>query len=207
MSRAKKKFFAISLDFWLLLIVALIINPIDLTIMVLSAAVMHELGHLAVLHCYHIKVTQIRMTALGAEIRTEGLERLSYGRELMVTLAGVFVNMLAAFGCAALGRRFSCEALYLYAGVHAVLGIFNLLPVLPLDGGRAIYLIVAFFFGPMVGDAAAVVVSLSVALVILPFGLYVSLVLESGYFFLIAAIGLLLGILPQLGLAKGAVKV
>ena len=41
------------------------------------------------------------------------------------------------------------------AGVHMVLGAFNLLPIRPLDGGRALYLGASWLLGPAAGEAAA----------------------------------------------------
>ena len=41
------------------------------------------------------------------------------------------------------------------AGAHIVLGIFNLLPIRPLDGGRALYLGTSWLLGPAAGEATA----------------------------------------------------
>ncbi|MEI3361131.1 MAG: hypothetical protein V8R75_00350 [Oscillospiraceae bacterium] len=46
-------------------------------------------------------------------------------------------NLLSAVVLTALGLEMA-------AGAHLVLGAFNLLPVRPLDGGRALYLAAAF---------------------------------------------------------------
>ena len=44
---------------------------------------------------------------------------------------------------------------YLLAGVSPGLGLFNLMPVLPLDGGRALWCVLSALFGAQTGERAA----------------------------------------------------
>lgn len=194
-------------SFWLLLALALIVSPLTVVAAVLSAAALHELGHLAALRYYGVRVRALRLTALGAELDAPSLTRLSYPRELIVTLAGVAVNFLCAALLAALAQRSGWEGAYLFAGVHLVLAAFNLLPVSPLDGARALSLVLAWSFGPMVAERVCTAVSLLLSLALCTLGGYLSIALHSGWLFAIAALGLLCGTLRQLGLARGVKSV
>lgn len=195
----------VSASFWLLVLAAAIVSPAQVVVSVLLAAFAHECGHLVVLRLFHVPVEGLRLTALGAVLYADGARRLSYGRELLVTLAGPAANLLCALLAGAFAKYLT--ALYVFAGANVILCVYNLLPIQPLDGGRALYLVTAFFFGPMVGDAAAAVVGAVCALSLLVLGIYLSVVSGSGMFFLLAAFSLLWGTLPQLRLAKHAVKV
>ena len=195
----------VSASFWLLLLAAAIVSPAQVVVSVLFAAFAHECGHLAMLRLYHVPVEGLRLTALGAVLYADGARRLSYGRELLVTLAGPAANLLCALLAGVFARYLS--AFYVFAGANVILCAYNLLPIQPLDGGRALYLVTAFFFGPMVGDAIEAVVGTACALSLLVLGIYLSVVSGSGMFFLLAAFSLLWGTLPQLRLAKHAVKV
>lgn len=195
----------VSVSFWLLVLAAVIVSPIQVVVSVLLAAALHECGHLAILRLFRIPVEGLRLTALGAVLYADGARRLSYGRELLVTLAGPAVNLFCALLAGAFAKYLA--VLYVFAGANIILCAYNLLPIPPLDGGRALYLVTAFFFGPMVGDAAVAVVGTAGALSLLVLGIYLSVVSGSGMFFLLAAVSLLLGTLPQLRLAKNAVKV
>lgn len=120
------------------------VNGWRLTGLVLSAAALHELGHYAVLRLQGARVTALRVSVFGAEMTADGTG-LSYGRELAAVLAGPLVNLLAGLALARLGYPAA-------AGTHLVLCAFNLLPVRPLDGGRALYLLACWAAGPAAGE-------------------------------------------------------
>ena len=82
------------------------------------------------------------------ELNMEYPAGLSYGRELAVALAGPAVNLVTGGICAQFGN-------YLLAGVSFGLGLFNLMPVLPLDGGRALWCVLSALFGAQTGERAA----------------------------------------------------
>lgn len=126
---------------------------------VLLAALCHELGHYAVLRSRGGWVRYMEISALGANMQVAG--RLSYGSELLAAAGGPAVNLLLAAALAALGRWW--EPLYLLAGAQGVLGCFNLLPILPLDGGRMLWLALCWRTDPFLADRMAGGVSLAAA--------------------------------------------
>lgn len=115
----------------------------DLAALVLGAAAVHELGHLLALKICGGRVTRLRIGVLGAVMDVQGM--MGYGGELLTTLAGPLANFLAA---AALGLGGCSTA----AGANAVLCVFNLLPVPPLDGGRALEWLLIWTAGPQAAD-------------------------------------------------------
>lgn len=100
---------------------------------VLAACALHELGHYAAIHLLGGRVSRLNITCVGAEMVLSARFPLGPARELAAALAGPAVNLLCAGLCAGLGERWYC-----FAGIHLALGLFNLLPVGPLDGGRAL---------------------------------------------------------------------
>ena len=165
-----------------------------MTAAVLLAAAMHECGHLALLYAFRVPVDGLRLGAMGAVLYAPGARRLSYARELAVTLAGPAVNLVSAPFAAALASRHAWEWGYLFAGAHALLGVYNLLPVMPLDGGQALWLLAAWRFGPDAGDKISAAVGLFCALTLTALGAYLTFT-HGGALFLLAALGLLAGVL------------
>lgn len=183
-----------SAGFLLLLAAALAIAPLPLTAAVLLAAAMHECGHLLALRAFRVPVEGLRLCASSAVIFARGTQRLSYGRELIVTLAGPAVNLLAAPLIATISAQNTWNWGYLFAGAHLLLGVYNLLPIPPLDGGRALYLLAAWRFGPDAGDRISAAVGLTAAFALTALGAYLTLARHGGALFLLAAIGLLFGV-------------
>ena len=124
-------------------------NGWGLLLTVLGAAAVHELGHWLALGLLGARVTRLRLTVFGVEMET-AWDRLSYGAELIAVLSGPAANLLWGLVLASLGKTW-----FTAAGAHLVLCIFNLLPVRPLDGGRALELAVTWAAGPEMGERIA----------------------------------------------------
>lgn len=120
------------------------VNGWRLLAAVLGAAAIHEGGHWLALRLLGAKILGLRIGVLGAVLETDS-RGLSYGGELIAVLAGPGANLAAALVLTALDRE-------MLAGAHLVLGAFNLLPVRPLDGGRALYLAVSWALGSAAGE-------------------------------------------------------
>lgn len=180
----------------LLALFVLLSSPLLLGALLL-AALTHELGHCAMLRWLRARVTAVRITALGAEMRIEG--RLSYGGEVLAAAAGPAVNLLLAPLLAYGGRLW--EMLYLFAGTQLVLGLFNLLPILPLDGGSMLWNLLAWVTEPYTADRVMTAIGFGTAAVLTLAAIWAAW-LGGGFFFLLAALGLLWQPLGQIGVAK-----
>ena len=183
-----------------LLAVFILFSPAELLLALLSAAAFHELGHALALRCCGGHVKCLRLTVLGAEMVLADASRLSYGAELLVTLAGPAVNLGLCAALSVLGARW--EALYLFAAAQLVLGLYNLLPIRPLDGGRALWLLCAWCLDPFAADRLAGLVDGTFSGALLALGLWTWL-RRGTPFLLLAALGLTL---PRLGIAKSGEK-
>ena len=121
----------IGLDFILILSLLYIIDTEKVLHLALAAAIIHELGHIAAIKLCGGKIDTVCLRAFGAQINMKLYPMLSYKREIIIALAGPFAG--AIFGVLS-----SFWGNYTIAGFSLVLTVFNLIPALPLDGGRAI---------------------------------------------------------------------
>ena len=76
----------ISGGFWLLAAWFTLVNGWQLLAVILSAAALHELGHLLVLRLLGARVRELRVSVFGAELMTSAA-RLSYPGEIAAVLA------------------------------------------------------------------------------------------------------------------------
>lgn len=137
----------VSGGFWILTIWFAAVNGWRLTAVLLGMAIVHEAGHWLVLKAAGGRAAGLRIGILGAVMEVDS-SGLSYGKELLVVLAGPAANLLTAAVCAAAGAETA-------AGAGMILGCFNLLPIRPLDGGRALELGISWALGPAAGETAA----------------------------------------------------
>lgn len=107
-------------------------NPNGIFLPFLLAAGAHEAGHWLVCRLTGGRITSFRVSMAGAQMQAQFD---TFASELLSILAGPVVNLflLAAF----LHTYFS------FALVNGFLAAYNLLPVLPLDGGRILHLLLS----------------------------------------------------------------
>ena len=104
-------------------------------VLLLSAAA-HETGHIAAMRIRGHRPRRIDVLPMGALIVCP--EGMSDGDESLTALSGPLVSIflgLAALACFAASG--STDALYA-AVINVVLGVFNLMPIKKLDGGKAL---------------------------------------------------------------------
>lgn len=158
----------------------------------LPAALLHELAHYAVLRLCGVRTARFTLTGLGVSLYVPELHRLSYGAELLSAAAGPLMNLLLWVLLSLTGR----EELTLFAGAQMVLGVLNLLPVRPMDGGRILWLATAYLTEPYTADRVAAAVGLAASSALLALCLWLVLTTGSGLFLLLGALWLAYRSLP-----------
>lgn len=105
---------------------AILILPLGWIVAVLTAALFHECCHYIVLKLCGLSVFRITIGARGAQIETEPMTPF---QELLCAMAGPTGSFLLLSTV----RWFPLLAI-----CGGIQGIYNLLPVMPFDGGRII---------------------------------------------------------------------
>lgn len=106
---------------------------IGLLPLVLLSAAAHEAGHYQAGRMFGGRLQWVKFSMVGAQMSLRYERTLSYGREIFVALAGPAVNLI-------LGAAAAHAGAFLLAAASFGLGVFNLLPIYPLDGGRTVFL-------------------------------------------------------------------
>ncbi|WP_376789259.1 M50 family metallopeptidase [Thermoflexus sp.] len=127
---------------------------------------LHEIGHLMAARLLRIPVSSILLWPLGGFTAVR-LPAGRFGTEFVIALAGPAVNLLIAVSLSVMGMGGSAirspgehwslgSILWMF---NLLLGVFNLLPVFPLDGGRILRSLLAMGFGEGRGTQLALRVS------------------------------------------------
>ena len=145
---------------------------------VLLVCLLHELGHWGTIRALGGRVTRLRFSCAGAELRLSAAHPLPAWGMVLAALAGPAVNLLLAWGSIYLARNGLGERLYFFAGLNLGLALFNLLPAEWLDGGKALKSILTQLGQEELGEKLGILCSDMVAALLLGAGLI--LLWESG---------------------------
>ncbi len=122
----------IALAFWL--------GEGDRLMIMAGSILIHELTHVAAARMMHVRVYELELTPAGGAARLENLWRLRPGQAAAVALAGPAANLMIIVFSAALcwwhvlPPRLTADLIE----QNLIICLFNLLPALPMDGGRVL---------------------------------------------------------------------
>ncbi|MBQ7375324.1 MAG: hypothetical protein IJW52_00370 [Clostridia bacterium] len=161
--------------FSLLMLLSLILTHSYLSLAAIVAAALHECGHIIAAKLCGIPLVDMKLGIFGATLTTDRA-LCSYGKEILLALAGPATNLLCLALCSLLPIQ--CEAIELFCVASCGLAILNLLPIRELDGGRIVYCALASTFSPSL--ASRVVGALSFGIIFSLWTLSVYLILRLG---------------------------
>ena len=133
----------------------LLVLPLDWFLSAVAASFVHELCHIATLYLLHGKITGIHIRVSGCMLETD---RIAEMKQFFSILAGPAGSFLLLFLSRVAPKIAICGLIQ---------GIYNLIPVLPLDGGRLFQLLLFHFFpgrAEMILDMTAIVVCVLISI-------------------------------------------
>lgn len=152
--------------------------------------VLHELGHSLVAKGFGIPVREILLLPIGGVAQMTKKPKTP-GQELLIAIAGPLVNVAIAAGLAGVGALWlgtdgmaetfaglngappSLPTLWaVLLGTNVMLAVFNMLPALPMDGGRVLRSVLAMGLGQNRATRIAAVVARVLAVGMFGFALW-----------------------------------
>lgn len=100
-----------------------------------GSVLLHELGHAVVARKLHVNVSGIELSFLGGAAKMTNLPTTA-NTELMIAAAGPAVSLVLGGAGLGLAALFGSPFLALIGWINLVIAAFNLIPALPMDGGR-----------------------------------------------------------------------
>jgi Zn-dependent protease len=150
-------------------------------VIILGMLVIHEYGHLRCMKHYGMRTRGIYLIPLLGAAAVAEDNFPSRRAEATIALAGPLTGALVAAGTGLLYFATRNGAFAAAAAWMALINLFNLLPVVPLDGGRVVKSItcsigsrtglVAVIAGMLLGAVLAVTADLWIFVILIPLGL------------------------------------
>ena len=177
---------------WGLVLYAVWAQPSSMSVTLLGlvglfgSIVLHELGHALAARHFGISTSHITLYPFGGIAALRAMPTQP-AQELAIALAGPLVNAVLAIGFGLLYILFGTPVLGALTAMNVLLGLFNLIPAFPMDGGRVLRACLAFVMGWPRASQTAIRIGRGFAVLFLAVGAVtfdVSLLLVGGFLLL-----------------------
>ena len=138
----------IDIKIFAFLILFCITRQIEIYVLLMIFAILHELGHLVAGMCLKLKPKKIELNPFGLSVTFEGIgsnfKANTQVNKILIAIAGPFVNLICVILAFVLPiGEISTSVVY----SNLILMLVNLIPVYPLDGGRILKCVLHMKFG------------------------------------------------------------
>jgi len=156
----------------------------DVVLCTVPALLLHEWSHILAAAAAGMQVTQLELFPFGCAAKMQCFA-VSRAKEIIVAAAGPAANMLAACALFVINRYYCpFDAAGKLIAANLAIATVNLLPALPLDGGRIARAAFANFLGYKRATKLTAAAGIFFAAVITGLGIYIALTktINPGYF-------------------------
>lgn len=149
----------LDLKIFLFLFLFLLTSQLEMYLLLMLFAIIHELGHLAAGLILKFKPEEIKLTPVGLQIQFKVSDEeyklnnvKSYTiKKAIIALAGPLTNFIIATIMIAIAQiNIDLQYTYIFSLIvysNLLIAMFNLIPIYPMDGGRVVKEILSIIFG------------------------------------------------------------
>ena len=141
-----------------------------LVLLAFASVLLHELGHAVVSRRLGVRVAGIELSFFGGAAKMTELPRTA-NHEIAIAAAGPIVSVVLAGAGFALHALSGVAVFELLGWINVVIAAFNLLPALPMDGGRILRALLTRRLDFVRATDASVTVARGFAIAFVLFGL------------------------------------
>ena len=139
-----------------------------------SLIIIHEVGHYLTSYLFHYKVDKIIIYPYGGLIKLDTIINTNIYKDLLVAVSGLLMQSLYFYIIFFLYREgIIREYIYnLFFLYHKSMFLFNILPIIPLDGSKIINLILSKYINFNLANKLTVIISFITIIILLVTNLY-----------------------------------
>ncbi len=159
---------------------------------------LHELCHVLTARAFGLRMAEIELMPFGGVARMEGIE-MTPKTEALMAAAGPAFNLLLGLGAVALWKFYPSTAGFSqpFAVMNLSLAIFNLIPAIPLDGGRILRASLAGKIGVRKATAVACGVGIGFSVILTVTGVCLAVAGELNFAPFALAVMLVAGVITE----------
>ena len=143
-------------------------------LILLAIIMIHELSHGLMAITLGIKIREIQILPFGGVIKLDNTLSFTYPEEIMISAAGPIANVILSVAVFFLQESFSLQSNHFDFIIFSslVIGIFNLMPALPLDGGRIFRAALSYLLGYKKATRVVTILSKVLAVLLIVLNIY-----------------------------------
>ena len=133
---------------YFLLISAILCGVFKECLILFSIVLIHELGHIIMIKYFHYKIKEIEILPFGGITKIEKDLNSAINKEIIISISGIMMQLVLFIILSFLKNHnlINLNIYYLFLKYNFSILIFNLLPIIPLDGSIFIKSIFEKFF-------------------------------------------------------------
>lgn len=181
----------ISFTFFALVLLLVVFRKNDFLYLTCFFAILHELGHIVALRIFGVKIINLKISFLGANIKTENFKKVNPIEEIKILSAGPFVNLILFLVFLIFSRFTRNDFLNYIYSINFCLFVFNILPFYNFDGGKILEVLLKSKLNEKDADILITCVSLVILIPVTIFSINVFLSDNHNFYYIIVS-GLML---------------
>lgn len=156
-----------------------------------GSALLHETAHIGTARALGVPIRGIGLFPFGVCARLKDPIIKSPAKEIVIALAGPLCSLFLAAVCHLLSLHHQSELLSYAAAVSFAMALLNLLPCLPLDGGRVLRAMLTLGSDAMSARQTTLRISYAVALLVITAAVFLLLTASFQFYLLLIGVFLL----------------
>ncbi len=157
-------------------------------LLIFAAVLIHEIAHVIMARIQGVKVAEIDLLPFGGQAKMEDYTGLEPERDIYVAVAGPAASLSVAGIFYFLQSNLNNYHLPMFININLWLGLFNLCPGLPMDGGHILRAVLSKFIGYKKATSRTALLGKVIALGSLTWGGYQLYMLRGGLNFIVVGI-------------------
>lgn len=131
---------------YLFFLLAMMAGYIKSTIIIFVIILLHEMGHVISTYLCGYKVLSVTLYPFGGYTIIDKKINTSINKDILIALSGVFMQLLIFLFINVFSSFFISSTYNLINSYNKIILLFNLLPIIPLDGFKVVNLLFNKFF-------------------------------------------------------------
>jgi len=127
----------------------------------------HELGHVFFIKLFKYEIDSIELFPFGGLTTTNKKINSSINKDLIINFGGILFQLIFILLIVAFKNRFNIITYNLYINYNKILILFNLLPIIPLDGNNILHLLLEKFLSYKLSYKINLIISTIVLIIFL----------------------------------------